>query len=251
MNESKQSMNSSSTIDPGILEMGASVSVNDELRRAINAETIDIESICTKLVSDVGAEETHAKEIQKSKHHSDVELSNILQCSMELVETSHMNEHIFRGLQAKVEKELVLSSYSQGKILTDNANIANKKDVMPQSPTSVFAIQQSNVKKSEDVTTLSKSIRDTIASIKYFKDQIINMEHETNQIYHKVKSEHLKVTLANAKHQVHLAEDILKDKQMQHQKDKINYDIIDARCKHLNEKKDAMVRTFNFVFVCL
>lgn len=240
------STNPTSVVDPGILEMGASVSVNDELRRNITAETAEIDNVCAKLVLDVTTEEQRAKEMEKSKLHSGKEQFCLTLSTREMSDTSHMNSHIFNGLQSRVEKEITFKSSPLGKrseTASDGKNVVTPTDIKQQSPTSVFAIQQTNDENKETILTLSKKLGQSIFTIRKFKNEINEMLAAKTTIYHKVKSEHLKVVLANAKHKVNLLEDILKDKQMHHHTSKVNCDMIDAQNKSLHDNTVALVRT--------
>ena len=247
----QQSKTPRSTVDPGILEMGSSVSVNDELRRNVTAETTEIDHACSKLVSDLAAEEDRAKEMQKSKHHANKEQSGLIQSTREMLDTNHMNTHIFQGLQSRVETEFLFTSSPQSKrneTVSDGANVVTPTDSKPHSPTSVFAIQQINNENKEQITIISKKLVESIVAIHKFKSEFSEMLLAKNTIYHKIKSEHLKVVLANAKHKVQLVEDILKDKQMHHHTNKVNCDMIESQNKSLQDQLVVLVRTLTILF---
>ena len=247
MNDSNQSKSNRSSVDPGILEMGASVSVNDELRRNITSETADIDNTCTKLASDVASEEDRAESMQKSKHHADKEQFGLIQSTREMSDTNHMNSHIFLGLQSKVENEIRFTS-PQGKhneTTSTGKNIVTPTDIKLHSPTSIFAIQQTSNENQEQIASICKKLNENINAVHKFKIEFNEMIAAKNGIYHKVKSEHLKVVLANAKHKVQLVEDILKDKQMHHHAHKVNCEKIDAQNMKLQDQVVVLVRTLN------
>jgi hypothetical protein len=247
MKVSKEMKDTQSTVDPGILEMGASVSVNDELRRTINAETADIENMCTKLVSDIALEEERDKEMHKSKHYTDKEQSGLIQCTNEIVETNQMNDHIFHGLHSRVEKEILSTSTPQGKgITTDGTSIVTPTEVTVHSSTSVFAIQQINNENDATVAAIGTKLGKIVPQIRKLKLESNEMVVSKKQIHEKVKSERLKVVLANAKHKVQLVEDLLKDAEIHHRTTKFNCDQIDAQNATLQEKSDAKV-SFRFI----
>jgi hypothetical protein len=250
MNDSTQSKTNGSSVDPGILEMGASVSVNDELRRNIASETADIDNTCTKLVLDVTSEEDRSNAMQKSKNHADKEQSGLIQSTREMSDTNHMNNHILLGLQSKVENEIIFTS-PQGKhneTPSNGKNIVTPTDIKLHSPTSVFAIQQTTNENHEQVASICKKLSENITAIHNFKNECNEMIVAKKTIYHKIKSEHLKVVLANAKHKVQLVEDMLKDKQMRHHTNKINCETIEVQNKNLQDQVVALVRTIISLF---
>ena len=252
MSDPTQSTNTQSVVDPGILEMGASVSVNDELRRNITSETMEIDNACAKLVSDVATEDDRAKEMEKSKRHSDKEQSGLIQSTRELSETNHMNTHIFRGLQSRVDNEICFTSSPKDKSSTtasNGGNVVTPTDIKVHSPTSVFAIQQTINENKEAISTISKKLGKSVVAIHNFKNEFNEIVVAKKAIYQKVKSEGLKVVLANAKHNVQIVEDILKDKQMHHHAKKVNCDMMDTQNKVLQDTSVALVRTFIPSFV--
>jgi hypothetical protein len=228
MNDTNQSgqSHSATTIDPGILEMGASVSVNDEIRRSLTAETAEIENTSTKLTSDVQTEETRTTEIQKSKCHANAELSGILQCAKELVETVQMNEQFFRGLQSKLATDITQTPSPESSA----------------APTSVMTIQQSIVEKKEQVFNISKKVNETAVTIKNLNIERNEMIEAKKVIQSKIKSEHLKVTLANDKLKTQVGEDVLKQTQMNLHTTKASRDMIGIRIATLRDTSTAKVR---------
>jgi regulator of replication initiation timing len=224
--------------------MGASVSVNDEMRRSLATESTEIDNACTKLLSEVKTEEANSAELRKSKAHADMELNGMLQCNKELVDTAQMNEQVFRELQSKVETDLTQ---------TPGINDISKRDdgTKNHSPTSVLGIQQTFIANKEQVTGICQEIHHTKASIHHLESQINHILEENAILQDKIKSEHLKVTLANQKHKTQILEDLLKDKQIRRHTQKAASDIVAARTEKLREilrvKVSAASRTLVYI----
>jgi DNA repair exonuclease SbcCD ATPase subunit len=244
-NNSSQSKSPSAlSIDPGILEMGASVSVNDEMRRSLVAETAEIDTACTKLLSEVKTEEANTAELRKSKAHADMELSGMLQCAKELVETAQMNGQVFRDLQSKVETDITQKPGS-------NDNSKKDDDAKNHSPTSVVGIQQRSITNKEQVADICQEINHAKAAVCNFEGQRNYLLEEKAIIFDKIKSEHLKVTLANQKHKTHIMEDLLKDKQISRHTQKAACDIVKTRDEKLRETLRAKVSVTSRVLVSI
>lgn len=86
------------TIDTGILEMGTSVSVNDEMRRAVTAEVAELEASCSKIASVIQTNEATEMELNKSHHHANADMVALLRSACDAVETVQFNEQILLGL---------------------------------------------------------------------------------------------------------------------------------------------------------
>ena len=232
----KEQPNSSLSIDPGILEMGASVSVNDEMRRSLATETAEIDAACTKLLSEVQTEESQSTELKKSQSHADMELSGMLQSAKELVDTMHMNEQVFRDLQSKVETDL------EKTVIQKHDSEKSINDTKTHSPTSVLGIQQSIHQKQEHVTAICQDIQHIKAEIQNWESQSNHLMEEKAVLQNKIKSEHLKITLANHKHKTQILEDLLKDTQIRRHTQKAACDLIQARIEKLSETLRTAVR---------
>lgn len=214
--------------------MGASVSVNDEMRRSLATETADIDTACTKLLSELKTEESSTAELRKSKTHADAELSGMLQCSKELIETVQMNEQVFRDLQSKVEADIaqIPSLDEQSKRNSDGTKL---------SPTSVLSIQQSFNNNKAEVTGICQDIHHAKAVIHNLEDQRNHVLEEHAILHDKIKSEHLQVTLANHKNKTRIMEDLLKKKHISRHTDKVAGDIAMSRIEKLRETLRAKV----------
>lgn len=196
-------------IDPGILEMGTSVSVNDEMRRAIISETVEIEAVCTKLAADVNTEDSSAAELQKSKGHADGEVSDLLQGATESMESVHMNEQIFRGLKTTLESEILL--VQPPTTATRTTVHTTMPNVVPPSPTSVFAIQKFNVVMKQEITTIGETMGNKAGAVQSHVRRKTETVRNARAVHSKIKADRLVVACANAKHRTRVDEDGMED----------------------------------------
>jgi hypothetical protein len=245
MNNAKTLQPAAAAVDPGILEMGTSVSVNDEMRRAVTTETVEIEAVCTKLASDVNAENATAGELQKSKQHADTEVFGLLQGATESVETVNMNEQILRGLKTTFEAEIVLVQPSQTKQPSKDYPVteAHPANVVPPSTTSVFAIQEANKGKKKEITSIGEEMGQKTVTVQALVDRKTEVMHDVRAVFTKIKADRLDVVNANAKHNTRVAEDGLEDEKNRLNTLKANRGVVDARNAALRKTVAESVRT--------
>jgi hypothetical protein len=101
------------SIDPGILAFGTSVSVNDGLRRSIQAEVEDMDKSCSKIMNHVKSEEKIRDELRKSRALAVKESRSILEGATENVEVLNMDKHILLGLENTLLTEISQADASE------------------------------------------------------------------------------------------------------------------------------------------
>jgi chromosome segregation ATPase len=93
------SSNSNNHADPGILEFGTSVTVHDEMRRAIGMEIQEIEASLTKYTNEIATEQKIRQELLKTQTAAHQEICHLRRGAIEAVERLEVNETVFMKLQ--------------------------------------------------------------------------------------------------------------------------------------------------------
>lgn len=219
-------------IDPGILEMGTSVSVNDEMRRAVTAESQEIKAVCIKLESDINAEEAMTTELAKSTRHADAELASLMQGATECLDTINVSTQVFRRLQNTFETTIVINRPTQAKSQQQHATggdpmTPSEQSVTVPSPTStIMEIQEATAETQKEITSIAEAMEKKLETLQYYTQRKAEVESEHRAVLARIKADKLELRLANAKHKTHMAEDELEDEK--------------KRVKMLQEKRAAI-----------
>jgi hypothetical protein len=193
---------SNAAIDPGILEMGTTVSVNDEMRRSIAAEITNIDSVCSKLTLEIETQTGVAAELSKSRKHVDLESDMLLQNAKEAADRILLDEQMMSGLTATVVAQMKNTSRS-------TARGANGPHLVPPSP----AQRPTPIRNNEEIASLEESVKQSMLDLKNYQNTIEENKEELQAVYASIKTDRLQVKLANAKYHNSVLQTDLEDEQ--------------------------------------
>jgi hypothetical protein len=216
---------SNAAIDPGILEMGTTVSANDEMRRSIAADITNIDAVCSKLTLEIKEQDGVAAELSKSRKHVDVESDTLLKNAKEAADRILIDEQMMCALAATAEVQMRDTSRAteHGDRATEHganratehganrasAHGANRPHLVPPSP----AQRRTPIQNNENIANLEESVNQFMLDSKNYGGLIEENIEELHDIYASIKADRLKVKLANAKYHNSVLQTDLEDEQ--------------------------------------
>ena len=232
-------MSDSSAGEPpaGLLQMGASVSVNDDTRRVIEAETKEVEAACATLGSEESKEVLVGQELAKSRKRQESEISTMRRGAMENFESVQMNEGCLAQIKETLQQEI--------RPKVENPD-PNNKENPPLEHAAAF--QESIVAKSERSSKLVEVGEDQMRAAEERKHKVEELVAEKMQISRKTKEGNFKIRLANAKQKTLEDEDALKEEMQRSDTLGEQHTATLERCNQLREvvaKDVRMIRPHN------
>jgi hypothetical protein len=216
---SKQPAQLDAAVDPGILEIGASVSVNDEARRTIGAEIHELDAASAKLGHEIKAEDAAAAELLRGTTRAGKEVLGLHQGATEIITTMELHQQLLQTLKSSAVEESILVAPTNtttntpvkvGSHSVDSTN-NNYDTAVTSSPSSVLSIQGTILEMKQAQSDIAKTVNAAKYQVNDFiirKMDMVAALEEHNEI---AKEEKLQVTAANSKHNTRVHEDDLED----------------------------------------
>jgi len=227
----------SAAVDPGILEMGTSVTVNDELRRTLAAEIQEIDTAVTKLNENISKEESIKGEQVKSKARAENEMASIRQEAAENVEKLTMCEHMFSGFATTFSKEIAVNENDTESKVSDASSIAGVKKAFAKNCDAAANASEAMKKHTtvcRDLMNTKKETTETLGTLLHKIDDSLSGDAKKEQ------------------HNTAKAKETLLEEEKRLNTFKANLGVIDARNTANNKTLNELVRTYQltYLFCC-
>ena len=250
----------SPTEDFGILQLGSSVTVNEDARRIILTEIQDIEHSITATQHQVVKEDKTGTELAQRHARTEWEVAGLREESHELLEQMTMNTTILAGLDSTLRTQIIPPDHDDdmehdivvgGDGADDDAERMNESDEStppPPPPTPVHSAADFRYQLQEvlaETDWMEREYRDgsdVMHEIMQHKDDTVQ---SMGRILENVQGEQLQVQLANAVRHKEMAESTLKEEESRLQALEQQVQQVNERCAVLENECDEMVR-----FVC-
>ncbi len=192
------------------LSWGSSVNLNEDLRRTIRVEIDEIESSISSLQTNVQGEEKIATQLIKDLSHAKTEISNLRRGAADDLDNAIINEQIRSRLGETLKNEVIAvvvspsnSSIEFDSDSADRSETPALQDNMNDNPNDqdhpyVHKIGQRKEslatylsQNNENVTKLSKIIKDEVQSIQEIQEKGRLVENEENMILRRIRDDDL------------------------------------------------------------
>lgn len=249
----------SSTEDFGILQLGSSVTVNEDARRIILTEIQDMEHSMTATQHQVVKEDKTVTELAQRRARTEWEVAGLREESHELLEQMTMNSTILAGLDSTLRTQIIppdqddmVEDMVVGGNDDDNAERMKESDEStPPPPTPVYSAADFRYQLQEvlaEADWMEREHRDGSDAIQEIMQHKYDTVQAMGRILENVQSEQLKVQLANAVIHKEMAESTRKEEESRLRALEQQVQQVNERCAVLESESDEMVR---FVCVCV
>lgn len=224
------------TLDPGILEMGTSVAVNNEMRRGFTTEIQEIEASISATRQEIETEENVAAEIKKQHVLSCQEAKGMHADSVEYLDKIRMNQNIFDGLQQTLRQEVV---FEENSICTSTTEENSAHDTSPKSIAEYQQHWQDSTDKLNRIDREANAVAVTIRERMKDKEETVKC---IGAILDQIATEDLKNVKTKAKEISDEALNQLKDEKQRYQSTQMQFEKVQARTAALEKQLKEMVR---------
>jgi hypothetical protein len=247
----------SSSEDFGILQLGSSVTVNEDARRIIFTDIQEIESAITTTQQQVSQADATAAELAQRHERSEWEVAGLREESHELLDQMTMNATILAGLDTTLHTQIIPPDNDDNDDKDDepapnecvNA-VSNSTDhTTPVTPTTLPVISAADFRHQVQETVaetdwMEEQHRETADKIQTLVQQKNDTVASLGVVLAVVQREQLPVQHANAKWHTEAAATTLHEETNRLRALERKVDQANERCVVLDQECDKRVRTY-------
>jgi hypothetical protein len=247
---SRPDSSASAVVDHGILDLGTSVKVNDDLRRSLETEMQLIDENTTKLKKQITNEHAISNELSKTKSRANKEVAGLRQGAIEGVESITMNERVFGGLQKTFRTELRDSTNSQDAMMDGATNDKENKQ-QENLPPSIPFIKKTQKNNDIEASRIYGGIENQSKIVHAFVNKKKEIREDVKSVLAVMETDQLESRLTKEKQNTKAAEETIGVELKRSATIKSNLATLKARNAEMKKQIEEMVRCYTLFAVYL